>query len=63
MRKLLKDYKYAKAIIAMGMNHGRDFDCMSENCPVCKPYRIKEREEWQNLSQEEKQKVHWGVIG
>lgn len=63
MRLLLYSQKYAKAIRSMGMNHGRDFDCMTPDCPACSPYREQEREKWQAMSEEQRKKVHFGRIG
>lgn len=63
MRLLLKDHKYARAIRAMNMNHGRDFDCMTVDCPVCSPYREEERKKWESMTDKEKQNTHWGRIG
>lgn len=63
MRLLLYNQKYALPITKMGMNHGRDFDCMKPDCPVDTPYRIKEKEQWDAMSDKEKGNVHFGRIG
>lgn len=62
-RLLLQDPKYARALLRMNMNHGRDFDCMSVNCPVCKPYREAEAEEYQAKTPEEQRNMYFGNIG
>lgn len=63
MRFLLKNSKYGPSLVKMGIRHGKDFDCYVDTCPVCKPYRDKEKEEWDEMTQEEKEKVHFGHIG
>lgn len=63
MRLLLNpNTKHLKSIISM-MNHGTDFDCMKPDCPVCTPYREKEKTQWDAMSEEERKQVHFGRIG
>jgi hypothetical protein len=63
VRLLLYNQKYAMPLIRMGLNHGRDFDCMKEDCPVDSSYRKKEKEQWDGLTEMERKEVHFGRIG
>lgn len=63
MRLLLYDHKYGKALTAMNIRHGKDFDCMRHDCATCQPYRDKEAEWYQSLTEEQRKDVHFGRIG
>jgi len=60
VRLILGSKKYGPSLVKMGLKHGKDFDCMTEECPVCEPYRERDREEWQMKLPEQR---HLGVIG
>lgn len=46
--------RYFQTLIKMGIKHGRQFDCGDVQCPICLPYREKEREEYNLLDDKEK---------
>jgi hypothetical protein len=60
---LLKDEQYYWSLIKMGLRHGKDFDCIKEDCEDCVPFREVESEIWKKMSNEEKLAVHFGRIG
>ena len=51
------------SVMKMGLKHGSQWDCNREVCSLCAPFREREIDEYLALSEEERSRLDYPIIG